>query len=510
MQPLNNIEYAFRVYEDMKASQMSIQESDFTALIRCCSMNQRPDRALELYRDMQEAAVVPKLRTYFPLLSVLLASYQQNKGLSTILVKIHNVEHELPTIFFVIFEEMTTKYSLTPTEREYLIGIEFASKTDSSRFYSLLHSMMEDILVPETKECWRTIQRCFDNLPVQSKPLNLNVAFSLVDSFGLVAINGEVLQSIDLEEDTKESLLNQLESFALLADPNRKVKPNNKIKEKKTKQSLNSAAHAKQTLLSEGSNTSATSLPSRTSAKDQKDKLWRDFKLWLQTGGKASSSSTADADVPALPPSHGSDSPADHWFNVVIDGGNVGYYKQNYPGAPSHVDYKQIDQMLQFLLSSHFGSERRKIRPLLVLHCRHVDERSLPNSGEGREMAQLVKAWREGGLLYTTPRGLNDDWFWMFAAVKYNCMVITNDEMRDHHFQLLSPRYSPVLPLSLFSLSLFSLSLFSLSLFSPSAQMVHAVEGAPHRPLPLRQRAIPSGRRSSAASHRRISSVARE
>ena len=27
--------------------------------------------------------------------------------------------------------------------------------------------------------------------------------------------------------------------------------------------------------------------------------------------------------------------------------------------------------------------------------------------------------------------------YWLYAAIKFNCLIVTNDEMRDHTFQLL-------------------------------------------------------------------------
>merc|ERR1711935_1225910 len=47
----------------------------------------------------------------------------------------------------------------------------------------------------------------------------------------------------------------------------------------------------------------------------------------------------------------------------------------------------------------------------------------------------------ETNVLYKTPPGMNDDWFWMHAALKYKTLVVTNDEMRDHHFQMLAPKF---------------------------------------------------------------------
>ncbi|CAM9583648.1 unnamed protein product, partial [Hapterophycus canaliculatus] len=36
----------------------------------------------------------------------------------------------------------------------------------------------------------------------------------------------------------------------------------------------------------------------------------------------------------------------------------------------------------------------------------------------------------------------NDDWYWLYAAVYIggSVLVLTNDEMRDHHFSMLSHR----------------------------------------------------------------------
>ena len=42
--------------------------------------------------------------------------------------------------------------------------------------------------------------------------------------------------------------------------------------------------------------------------------------------------------------------------------------------------------------------------------------------------------------LYEPLRGTNDDWYWLYAAAQTGAMVVTNDQMRDHDFQMLSPR----------------------------------------------------------------------
>jgi mitochondrial ribonuclease P protein 3 len=131
--------------------------------------------------------------------------------------------------------------------------------------------------------------------------------------------------------------------------------------------------------------------------------------------------------------------------DIVIDGANVGYYEQNYADAPKHVCYEQIDWVVRYFVQV----QRKSV--LLILHSRHCSRPLLPAHAES-----IVHSWRqpysfdsvEGHpshhppVLFATPFGMNDDWFWMHAAlfVGPQAHVVTNDEMRDHHFQMLSPR----------------------------------------------------------------------
>uniref|UniRef100_A0A7S2SKI7 Uncharacterized protein n=1 Tax=Rhizochromulina marina TaxID=1034831 RepID=A0A7S2SKI7_9STRA len=116
-------------------------------------------------------------------------------------------------------------------------------------------------------------------------------------------------------------------------------------------------------------------------------------------------------------------------FDVLVDGANVGYFKQNYPGAPKHVNYEQIDCVVR-----HFQAQGKRV--LLFLHQRHLFPQNLPAS-----CVDLTKRWKSEKTLFTTPVGSNDDWFWLYAAVWLeNVQVVTNDEMRDHHFRMLSHR----------------------------------------------------------------------
>lgn len=115
-------------------------------------------------------------------------------------------------------------------------------------------------------------------------------------------------------------------------------------------------------------------------------------------------------------------------IDVVIDSANVGYFKQNFASAPKHVDYDQIDWVAR-----RFLAMGKKV--LLVLHQRHFAPNLMPEN-----FKPLQEKWENMGILYKTPAGMNDDWFWLHAALKHKTLVLTNDEMRDHHFQMLAPR----------------------------------------------------------------------
>ncbi|KAE8712002.1 hypothetical protein F3Y22_tig00110266pilonHSYRG00109 [Hibiscus syriacus] len=73
--------------------------------------------------------------------------------------------------------------------------------------------------------------------------------------------------------------------------------------------------------------------------------------------------------------------------------------------------------------------------PLVILHQSRV--------ARDPKNRQWLERWKRAGILYATPYGSNDDWYWLYAAVSCKCLVVTNDEMRDHLFQLLGNSFFP-------------------------------------------------------------------
>lgn len=382
-EPPSDLKAALTVFEDMRRHHISLTESSYTALIRCYAIHDDVRGALEVYDDMKRNAVAPKLRTYLQVLSSL--------------ADVGDIANA-----FILYEDMINIYHLTPTERDYCSMLRVTSRHHDRRFYDILGQMMEDILVPLTQS-WKIFDSWFTTI-------GYNVFESPVNELGVIQSNNRQLLSIELDSDTNKRLSDQIESFALLRayskPKNHPVVSDNTVedsnngkdkdpREKESEKSTDKDGVADKSLWAMGSDDQEK--------KDHKKKelKWLNYVKWLD----------------------------DHQHHdVVVDGANVGYYKQNYLGAPKHVDYKQIDWVIEQL-------KRDGMKPLLILHQRHTSPQTLPD-----EFRPIVMNWRAQGIMYETPSGWNDDWFWMYACVKLGCHIVTNDEMRDHHFQMLSPR----------------------------------------------------------------------
>ncbi|XP_061977360.1 proteinaceous RNase P 2-like [Populus nigra] len=112
-------------------------------------------------------------------------------------------------------------------------------------------------------------------------------------------------------------------------------------------------------------------------------------------------------------------------YEAIMDGANIGLYQQNF--AEGGFSFSQLDAVIKDLYN-----QSGKKQPLIILHYKRL--RALLQNPSTRE---LIQEWIEKDVLYTTPHGSNDDWYWLYAAVKLRCLLVTNDEMRDHIFELL-------------------------------------------------------------------------
>ncbi|BAT82638.1 hypothetical protein VIGAN_03268300 [Vigna angularis var. angularis] len=116
-------------------------------------------------------------------------------------------------------------------------------------------------------------------------------------------------------------------------------------------------------------------------------------------------------------------------FDAVVDGANVGLSNgHNFSFSRLNT---VVEQLRQISPSKRF--------PLVILHASRVYGGPAQNPKNRR----LIENWKKNGALYATPQGSNDDWYWLYAAVSCKCLLLTDDEMRDHLFQLLGSSFFP-------------------------------------------------------------------
>ncbi|XVF34854.1 hypothetical protein REPUB_Repub18cG0094400 [Reevesia pubescens] len=116
-------------------------------------------------------------------------------------------------------------------------------------------------------------------------------------------------------------------------------------------------------------------------------------------------------------------------FEAVVDAANVGLFSQR-RFKPSKVN-AVVNGIRQKLPSKKW--------PLIVLHNKQITGRKMDEPVN----KALIEKWKNADALYATPTGSNDDWYWLYAAIKFKCLIVTNDEMRDHTFQLLGNDFFP-------------------------------------------------------------------
>mmetsp|Transcript_42153 Transcript_42153/g.70332 ORF Transcript_42153/g.70332 Transcript_42153/m.70332 type:complete len:684 (+) Transcript_42153:200-2251(+) len=105
---------------------------------------------------------------------------------------------------------------------------------------------------------------------------------------------------------------------------------------------------------------------------------------------------------------------------VLIDAANAGYYNNR-----GEFRIQQVDIILR-----HFMGLGYKCKLVLSQY-------------RANQMAKhrLFIGWRQWNLVYITPKGMNDDAFWMYGAIllatrQKNVFIVSNDLLRDHNLMV--------------------------------------------------------------------------
>ena len=426
--------HAFRIKTHMENMSLPLNEPAYTALIRILSKANDVKGAEELLAQAENCQQCkPKLRLYSPLIQ----AYCDNGDMLNA-VKIWSRMYHINMIEgkTVNRGSATSDAIIQPSEKEYCALLRCAVKTCCHvAMERVLSEIAEDILVPST-DTTNAIVAWFeshgaiasDGKSANGENMDMNAIESQMPPRGEdlpsmgpvtcpIGAKWEISHSCNLDTVTAS-----LSTGCLVGKKLKKVELSDNQWSEMMKMN--------ESIVLEGTVEGHTSKfqggrkgPKRQlkmqNAIEKRKRTWESFKKYLANRvGPCCIDANANTDVPRRP------------FDVIIDGANIGYYKQNYGNAPKHVDYEQIDCAV-----SHFLDQGKSV--LMVLHERHFHPKQMPSWAEG-----IARSWSDRGLLYTTPGGSNDDWFWLHAALwcGRNTLVLTNDEMRDHHFQMLAHR----------------------------------------------------------------------
>jgi hypothetical protein len=407
--PPSDIIAAFEIYEDAKLMNASLSEASYSGLIRCCAINMRKEDGVRLLEEMLALPLTPRNRTYSALLNAFCTSGDKEMSLK-------------------LMRELTEQHHLPLLERDYLSLLQLALQhNDSPLFYSMLHTMMEEILVPSSPALWELLTQWFALAPRNGK---YSVLRSKVASEeGRLERCNYTLQSLELTDDNKLKLLSEIEK-SILGDA------------ADGREGSGSASSSSVPGMTSGAGVEPPKTKRRVNKVMASRERWNEFQSWLTELQEEISDYALRSSTPGK------------GRYVLIDGANVGFYQQNYANAPNHVNYLQIQAMVTHL-------QARNMIPIVILHCRHIAPETVPPA-----CSELVNHWKRtvkahekseatanpsvaastasaaaAARFYFTPAGYNDDIFWLFATVRLDVHVVTNDEMRDHHFQMLSPRW---------------------------------------------------------------------
>jgi pentatricopeptide repeat protein len=410
-EPPSDINVAFEIYADAKKVKANLSEASYSGLIRCCALNGRKEEGLQLLKEMLAIPLSPRNRTYSALLNAYCHSGDEEMSLN-------------------LYSQLSETYRLPLLERDFISLLHLAClQNNSSLFYSTLHSLMEEILVPTSTELWDLLTQWFKKSASRSEKFAV-LRSRVVSEEGHLEKCKYVLRSIELSQGNKVKLLKEIEK-EILGDPEAQ-----KITATQPPSVPAAAEVTTDTALAptEDDPVAATPAPAPAPVAHTKRRVnrvmtshekWNDFKAWVE-----------DLQTEIAQYSQESSCLGKEKY-VLVDGANVGFYQQNYANAPKHVNYQQLQAMIAYLQSI-------QMIPIVILHCRHISRETVPSSS-----SDLINFWKGSTdksnspnlRFYFTPGGYNDDIFWLFSTVKLDLHVVTNDEMRDHHFQMLSPKW---------------------------------------------------------------------
>tara|TARA_B100000123_G_scaffold272498_1_gene255479 strand:- start:2045 stop:3397 length:1353 start_codon:yes stop_codon:yes gene_type:complete len=114
-------------------------------------------------------------------------------------------------------------------------------------------------------------------------------------------------------------------------------------------------------------------------------------------------------------------------YKFVLDAANIGRFEQG-KKSDKNLNFKQIRLVVEKCIDE-LSKSKEIIKPekiILFLNENHLKR----ISAFERSDIQFLK---ENTIIYETPRGIDDDLFWLYAAVfNQDSLLVTSDELRNH------------------------------------------------------------------------------
>lgn len=375
------MEEALAVFNATKTAGCVPDEAAWTGLIKLCCLHDDPDNALAHVDAMSAAGVPPRLRTFAPILSYACSNGDRSLA-DECIHRITNAGLALGAAEHLDLVKLATSNSST------------CAVTLALRQMALDHPCLCSAHVD-------VLRAAFDDKP--SRPCGWRMLDTSIDRFGVCAVTGARLRAAALPPSERTELLSAVP---------RLVGSSDKIHEfEKFTTWLNRQVdlHGPYDYVLDGANIGFHGHSKREAA-------FR--KVAAARRQRPASDGARKTPVGSFASSDNGGTSADG-AGISVKGSGAFYCTQ-------------IERVLEAV-----HQVAPTARTLVILHVSHTDSRFLQPAE-----AALVHRWRRAGALFVSPPGMNDDWYWLYAALASGdqCKVVSNDEMRDHHFGMLHAR----------------------------------------------------------------------
>jgi pentatricopeptide repeat protein len=369
--------HASRIKAHMDALQIPATEPVYTSLVKLICKTKELDEAETLLQQAQHVQQCrPKLRMYAPLLTAYCQRGQLNKAVHVWL--------------------LLSQQDLQVTEREYASLISCATQCGNRVVMErVLCDLAEDVLVPSRGTCqavaeWFQSPAAVTTKSVQDNSSNIDSSHQ-TDDDSAIAVQ-DLLKQIRIPQQSFPSPnmgpvhapIGWAISNACSIDTRTGTLQSGCLKGQRllpieiSPELWQEMKNANETIVLQGGLQQHASVPFqggrkgkklRTDDMSERPRHWQQFQDFVLAFTKRNNNK----------------------IDIVIDGANVGYYRRSFPDAPKHVDYAQIDWIVE-----HFQKQQKSV--LLIMHSRHFSRSLMPREFEvRRRLFVVVLCWRKTG-----------------------------------------------------------------------------------------------------------------